>query len=129
MAARIIWRAPRGGPPPGGARWGGGGRLRLCRRIDPAGMDPAAQAVRHLGIDGTEEAHQAAKRRLDMAARTAEPVIKVEMAKRRIEVVAPHQNHHPATEPDAFGIAGRTVDGLLRLDEFIGFALIVLGRI
>jgi hypothetical protein len=47
------------------------------------------------------------------------------MAKRRIEVVAPHQNHHPATEPDAFGVSGRTVDGLLGFDEFVGFALIV----
>jgi len=64
-----------------------------------------------------------------MAARTAKPIVKVEMAKRGIEIVAPHQNHHPATKPDAFGVSGRAVDGLRRFDEFVGFALTFLGRI
>jgi len=116
-----------------GGRWCGrldsGRRLRLCRRIDPAGVNPSAQAIRHLGIDRAEEAYQAAKGRLDVAARTAKPVVKVEMAKRRVEIVAPHQNHHPATKPDAFRVSGRTIDGLRRFNEFVGFALTFLGRI
>jgi hypothetical protein len=64
-----------------------------------------------------------------MAARTAKPVVKVEMAKRRVEVVAPHQDYDPATKPDAFRISSGAADGLLRLDEFVGFTLIVFGRI
>ena len=92
-------------------------------------MDPSAQAIRHLGIDGAEEAHQATKGRLDVTSRAAKPVIKIEMAKRGVEIVAPHQNHHPATEPDAFGVSGRAIDGLRRFNEFVGLALSFLGRI
>jgi hypothetical protein len=50
------------------------------------------------------------------------------MAKGGVEIVAPHQNHHPATEPDAFGVSGRAIDGLRRLHEFVGFALGFFGR-
>jgi len=92
-------------------------------------MDPPGKAVRHLGIDLVEEPHQATERRLDMAARAAEPVVEVEMAEGGIEVVAPHQDHDPAAEPDAFGVAGRAVDRLLGLNEFVGLALVVLGGI
>ena len=92
-------------------------------------MDPSAQAIRNLGVDRTEEAYQAAKGRLDVAARAAKPVVKIEVAKRGIEIVAPHQDHHAAAEPDAFGVSGWTIDGLRRLDEFVGPALTVFGRI
>jgi len=91
-------------------------------------MDATAQAVRDLGIDRTE-AHQTPERRLDVTARTTEPVVKIEMTKRSVEIVAPHQNHHAAAEPDAFGVSGRTINGLRRFDEFVGFALIILGCI
>jgi hypothetical protein len=118
--------SPRGR---GRGRLGGGCRLRLRRRIDPAGMNPSAQAIRNFGVDRAEEPDQASKRRLDVAARTAKAVVQIEVAKRGIEIVAPHQNHHPAAEPDAFGVSGRTIDGLRRLDEFVGLALVVLAGI
>ena len=51
------------------------------------------------------------------------------MAKRGIEVVAPHQDHDPASEPDAFRVSGRAVDGLRCFNEFIGLALTVLGGV
>ena len=61
-----------------------------------------------------------------MAAGAAEPVVEIEVAECGIEVVAPHQAHDAAAEPDAFRVSARAVDGLGRLDEFVGFALIVL---
>ena len=91
-------------------------------------MDPAAQAIGHLGIDRSE-AYQTTKSCLDMAARATKPVVKIEMAERGVEVVAPHQNHYPAAEPNAFGVSSRAVNGLCRFHEFVGFALIVLGGI
>jgi hypothetical protein len=91
-------------------------------------MDAAAQAIGHLRIDGSE-AHQTAKSRLDMAARAPKPVVKIKVAECGVEVVAPHQNHHPAAEPNAFGVSGGAVNGLSRFHEFVGFALIVLGGI
>ena len=33
----------------------------------------------------------------------------IEMAKRGVEIVEPHQAHHPAAEPDAFRVTGRAV--------------------
>jgi hypothetical protein len=104
------------------------GSLRLGARIDPARVNAPTQAFRRLGIDGAEP-HQASERRLDVATRAAKPVIKVEMAECGVEIVAPHQNHHAAAEPNAFRVSGRAVDGLRRLDEFVGLALTVFGRI
>lgn len=92
-------------------------------------MDATVEGLGHLGIDGRAESHQAAECRLHVAARTAEAVIKVEMAESGIEVVAPHQPDHAAAEPDAFRIAGRAVDGLGRLDELVGLALAFLGGV
>ena len=48
-------------------------------------------------------------------------------AKVGLKVIQPHQPDHPAAQPDAFGVAGGAVDGLLGLDEFGRLALIVLG--
>jgi len=62
---------------------------------------------------------QAAESCLDMAARAAEAVVKVEMAEGGIEIVAPQEAHHPAAEPNAFGIAGRTTQRLLRFGKFV----------
>src|SRR6185312_10932273 len=67
---------------------------------------------------------QAAERGLDMAGRTAEPVVQIEVAKRRLDIVAPQQADDAAAEPDAFRIAGRSVHGLLDL----GILLDLLGR-
>jgi hypothetical protein len=102
--------------------------LRLGARVDPAGMNTSAQAFRCFGVDGAK-AHEAPERRLNVAAGAAEPVVQIEMAERGVEIVAPHQNHHAAAEPDAFRVSGRAIDRLRRLDEFIGLALTVLGRI
>ena len=77
----------------------------------------------------TAETRQAAEGRLDVAAGAAEAVVEIEMAEGGVEIVAPHQAHHAAAEPDAFRVAGRAVDGLRGLDEFVGLALAVLGRI
>src|SRR3977135_1472242 len=72
-------RRRRGGRVSGPRRAGGSlrgrRRLRLRRRIDPAGMNPSAQTIGNLGIDRIEETYQAAERRLHMAARTAKPVV------------------------------------------------------
>jgi hypothetical protein len=64
-----------------------------------------------------------------VAAGAAKPVVQIEVAERGVEIVAPHQDHDAAAEPDAFRVSGRAIDGLRRLDEFIGLALTVFGRI
>ena len=67
-----------------GGRWRG-----LERRIDPARMDPSVEAIGGFGINCIGMQNQAAECHLDMAARTAETVIKVEVAKGRVQIVAP----------------------------------------
>src|SRR5262249_21749129 len=89
-------------------------------------MHLAVEGFGHLWVDLVAEAGQATERRLDVAARAAETVIKVEVAEGGIEVVAPHQANDTAAEPDALGIAGRSVDGLGGFGEFIGLALVFL---
>ena len=91
-------------------------------------MNTSAQAFRCFGVDGTK-AHEAPERRLNMAAGAAKPVVQIEMPEGGIEIVAPHQDHDTAAEPDAFRIAGRTVDGLRCFDEFVGFALAIPGSV
>ena len=92
-------------------------------------MDTAGERFRHLGVDLAAKAGQAAEGGLDMAAGTTEAVVEVEMAEGGIEVVSPHQADHAPAEPDAFGVSGRPVDGLRRLDEFVGLALVVLAGV
>src|SRR6185437_11138150 len=110
--------------------WGLGGdrRRRLECRIDPAGMGPAVEAFRHFGVDMTL-ADQAAERRLDMRARAAEAIVKVEMAEGGIEVVAPEQADHPAAEPDAFRIAGGTRQHARGVGDFIDLLLAFFGGV
>ena len=105
------------------------GGLWLGVGIDPTGMNASIERLRHLGVDFRAKTGQAPKCRLDVATGTTEAVVEIEMPKGGIEIVVPHQAHHAATEPDAFGIAGRPVDGLRRLDELVGLALIILGGI
>lgn len=64
-----------------------------------------------------------------MAAGAAEPFIEIEMAERGIEVVAPHQADHAPSEPDAFRVSGWAIDRLRGLDELVGLALAIFGRI
>jgi hypothetical protein len=89
-------------------------------------VDAAIERFRHLGIDLPAEPGQAAEGRLDMAARTAKAVVKVEMAKGGIEIVKPHQAHDTPAKPDTFRISGRPIQRLRRLDEFVGLALVIL---
>jgi hypothetical protein len=91
-------------------------------------MDTSAQAFRCFGVDGAK-AHKTPECRLNVAPRAAKAVVKIEMAKCGVEIVAPHQDHHAATEPDAFRVSGRAIDGLRSLDELIGLALTVPGDI
>lgn len=112
-----------------GWRGRGSGGLRLGGGIDPAGVDAAVEGFGDFGVDGGAEPHHAAECRLDMAAGASEPLIEIEMAEGRIEVVAPHQADDPPTKPDAFRISGRAVDRLRGFDEFVRLALAVLGGI
>ena len=64
-----------------------------------------------------------------MAAGAAKPVVQIEMPEGGVEIVTPHQHHDTAAKPDAFRIAGRTVDGLRRFDEFVGLALAIPGGV
>src|SRR5882724_1413143 len=119
-------RRGRRGPRGGGCVGRRLRRLRLGRRVDPAGMHVIVQAVLHLVVDFSDEPGEAAERRLDVSARTAEPVVKIDVAERGIEVVAVHELNHPPAEPDAFRIAARAVDDLGRLGELVDLALVVL---
>ena len=136
----VIWwrRCRRGGcgEVRRGPAWRAGGR-RPQRRAAAAGWGWASGLIqqawtrssssRHLVVDLGAKPGQAAEGRLHMAARAAKPVVKVEVAESGIEIVAPHQADHPAAEPDAFGVAGRAIDGLGGLGKFVGLALVVLG--
>jgi hypothetical protein len=64
-----------------------------------------------------------------MAARATEPVVQIKVAEGGVEVIAPHQADHATAKPDAFRIAGGTIDCLRGFDEFVGLALAVLGGI
>ena len=92
-------------------------------------MDTAIEGFGYLGVDLPTKSGQAPERGLNVAAGAAKTVVQIEMTERSIEVVEPHQPHHAAAEPDAFGITGRPADGLGGLHELIGLALIVLGRV
>src|SRR5262245_51137066 len=89
-------------------------------------MDAAGEGFRDLGVDLPAEPGQAAEGGLDVPARAAEAVVEVEMAEGGVEVVPPHQADYAPAKPNAFGVAGRAADGLRRLDELVGLALIVL---
>src|SRR5262245_21378677 len=80
--------------------------LRLRIRVHPTAVHPAIEGVSRLGVDGAL-AHEAAKGRLDVTGWTAEPVVKIEMAKRGIEIIAPKQAYHAPTQPQAFRVGGR----------------------
>src|SRR3974390_2375639 len=92
---------------------GSGGRLGSGRswgrregRVEPAGVDPAVQTFRRLGINMALP-HHASKSGLNMRAWAAEALVKVEVAESRIEIVPPQQAHYPAAQPDAFRVCGR----------------------
>ena len=92
-------------------------------------MNTPVEGFSHLGIDGGTEPDHAPERSLDMAAGAAEPLVKIKMAERSVEVVTPHQANHAASQPDAFGISSGAIDGLCRLYELARLALAFLGCI
>ena len=81
------------------------GRRRRLGRVDPARFNPPVQAVGSLRINAGFMLDQTAKRGLDMTGRTAEAIVKIEMAERCVDIVAPDQTDRAPAEPDAFGIA------------------------
>jgi hypothetical protein len=89
-------------------------------------MNASVQRFGHLRIDRCTKTGQTTEGGLDVAAGAAEPIVEIEMAESGIEVVEPHQAYDTATEPDAFWISSRSVDGLRSFREFIGLALTVL---
>ena len=91
-------------------------------------MDPAVKGFLGLGID-IALPHQAAESGLDMGARAAKAVVKVEMAEGGVEIVAPEQADHAAAEPDAFRIAGRAGQEPRRLGDFVDLFLAFLGGV
>ena len=92
-------------------------------------MNAAVEGFGDFRVDLAAEARQTTERRLDVAAGAAKAVVEIEMAERGVEIVEPHQAYDAAAEPDAFGVSGRAVERLGGLDEFVGLALIVLGRV
>lgn len=92
-------------------------------------MDTAVETVRNFRIDQRAEFDQAAERCLHMTAGAAESVVEIEVTERGVEIVAPHQHHDAAAKPDTLRIAGRTIDGLSCLDEFVGFLLAFSGNV
>jgi hypothetical protein len=97
--------------------------------INPAGVNTAVQRLGNFRIDLGTEPGQAPEGCLDVTAGTAETIINIQMPQSGINVVAPHQAHHAAAKPDAFRVSGRATDSLGRFGEFVGLALIVLGRV
>src|ERR1700730_4359504 len=62
--------------------------------------------------------HHATEADLYVLAGTAEPVIEVEVAERRVKIVAPHQAPRPFAEPDAFSPCGGAGYGATYLGNF-----------
>lgn len=91
-------------------------------------MDTAIQTVGDFRIERTES-DQATEGRLNVAARTAEAIVQIEVTKCGVEIIAPHQHDDAATEPYAFWVAGRTVDSGGGLYEFVGLLLAFLGDV
>ena len=96
-------------------------RRGLQGRIDPARVDAPIEAIGGLGIDRIGVQNQAPERHLDMPARATEAVIEVEVAKCRVQIVAPKQADDAPAEPHAFRIAGRPAESALRFGKFIDF--------
>src|SRR5262249_22673755 len=95
-------------------------------RVDPTAVHPAIEGVGRLGVD-VSLAHEAAKGRLDVTGWTAEPVVKVEMAKRGIKIIAPKQAYHSAPQPKAFRVGGRPPKELFGLGKLVDLLLGFLG--
>src|SRR5438105_14971465 len=85
------------------SRAAGHGRraLRLQIRVHPTAVHPAIEGIGRLGVE-VSLAHEAAKGRLDVTGWAAEPVVKIEMTKRGIEIIAQKQTHQSAPHPQTY---------------------------
>jgi hypothetical protein len=92
-------------------------------------MYPVIQAPGYFVVDLEAKSGQTAESRLDMTARTTEPVVQIEVTKSGIEIVTPHQSNDATAEPDTFGVAGWAIDGLGGFGKLVGSALIVASGI
>ena len=100
-------------------RGGRRGWWRGVGRVDPAGLHSSVEAIGRLRIDAAAVQDQTAEGRLDMSARAAEPIVKVEVPKGGVEVVAPQKSDDPPAQPNTFWIARRPGDFLLCLGELV----------
>jgi len=94
-----------------------GWQVDLGRRVDPAGMHSGGKAF-GLGVR-ISEPDNATERSLHLARRTTEPVIQFHMAEGRIEIIAVKESDRAPAEPDAFRLAGRTVQKLGCLSNLV----------
>ena len=81
-------------------------------------MNTSAEGFRRLGID-VAMTHDATKSGLDMPARAAETVVKVEVPESGVEVIPPEEPYYPAAEPYAFGVGGRAAEHLGDFGYFV----------
>ncbi len=131
---RISCRSKRAlalsGSAGSGWRGLGGGfrRGRLQARIKPTGVHPSVKGLLGLGID-VSRPDQAAESGLDMGARAPEAVVKIEVAKGSIEVVAPQQGDHATAKPYALRIAGRAGEDTRGLGDFVDLFLGFFGGV
>lgn len=105
----------------GGHSRGGRGRRRydgINVGIDPAGVNPPVQRIRSFTID-VPLPDNAAEGHLNVAGRTAEPVVKVKVTEGGVEIVAPQEADHTRSKPKTFGVRGRTAKDLLGLDVHV----------
>jgi hypothetical protein len=63
-------------------------------------------------------ADNATEGHLNVAGRTAEPVVKVQATEGDVEIVAPQEANHTLSKPKTFGISGWSARGLVHLDVF-----------
>src|ERR1700722_54102 len=90
-------------------------------------MDPGIEcSPGRLGVDVALTDH-ATERYLDVLAGAAEPVVKIEVAERGVEVVARHQADRPLAEPDAFGARGRARHDPSRLGNLVDAGGVLAG--
>jgi hypothetical protein len=104
----------------GGGRGCRGSRRQadLGRRIDPAGVHAGGEAFGSLGIK-ISHPHDATERGLNVTRRATEPVIQFHMPEGRIEIITVKQSDSAPADPDAFRLAGSTVQQLGCLSNLV----------
>ena len=83
-------------------------------------MHAGTQAFRRLGVD-IALPHDAAKSCLNVPARTAEPIVKLQMPESGVEIVTPQEIYHPAAKPHAFWIGRWACEYTRGFCKVVGF--------